>query len=375
MTDEPKQDEPKQELKFESDSASSRSFWIALVLTILVVLWMASGLFIKSPEPEEALPIGEVEPVSVAVKNSTAQTVTQFFQAEGQAQPDRDTSIRAKTSGQIAKVLVSKGQDVDANAVIAVFETAELEAELERAQAELERALREFENATELLDRGVATSDRVTTADAALATARAQAAKAEENLRNTEIIAPFAGRIETLDLDAGEFVQTGTSVGRIVDNTPLTVAIQVPQQSLGLLTNLQPARVLFITGEERAGVVSFVGTSAATDTRTFLVEIDVPNADGKIPAGISAEVQIPVGEVKGHFVSPSTISLDPSGNLGVKTVDEEDIVRFKEIDVVRAQVDGVWVLGLPETARIITVGQGFVRDGDRVNAQDAGDVQ
>ena len=73
-------------------------------------------------------------------------------------------------------------------------------------------------------------------------------------------------------------------------------------------------------------------------------------------------------------MSPSTISLDPSGNLGVKTVDEEDTVRLTT-DVVRAQVDGVWVLGLPETARIITVGQGFVRDGDRVNAQDAGDVQ
>ena len=178
-----------------------------------------------------------------------------------------------------------------------------------------------------------------------------------------------------MDLDVGEFVRLGSEVGRIVDNTPLTIAIQVPQQSLGQLQNLQPARILFIIGEERAGSVSFVGTSAATDTRTFLVEIDVPNQDGSIPAGISAEVHIPVGQVDAHFVSPSTVSLDQFGALGVNTVDETDTVRFYEINVLRAQIKGILVQGLPNTARIITVGQGFVRDGEVVRPQDAGALQ
>ena len=141
------------------------------------------------------------------------------------------------------------------------------------------------------------------------------------------------------------------------------------EQRIAKELNLQPARVLFITGEERAGTVSFVGTSAATDTRTFLVEIDVPNRDGAIPAGVSAEVQIPIGQVEAHFVSPSTVSLDESGVLGVKTVDAENTVRFHEIDVVRAQIEGIWVDGLPDTAQIIVVGQGFVSDGERVRPQ------
>ena len=66
----------------------------------------------------------------------------------------------------------------------------------------------------------------------------------------------------------------------------------------------------FITGEERAGVVTFVGTSAASETRTFLAEIEVENEDGAIPAGISAEVIIPTGEVTAHFLSPSIVSLN-----------------------------------------------------------------
>lgn len=369
MTDQSKTQAEPQALTFTSDKGASRSFWIALALTLLIVAWMGSGFLIPSETGSERTARGEPQPVAVSVRTSTAEPVTQFFQAEGQALPDRDTAIRAETSGQIAAVLVAKGEDVPAGAPIARFETTEREANLLQAKAERDRASREFDNATSLRERGVATADRVAQAEASLAAARAQVTAAEEALENTTIVAPFAGRIETLDLDEGEFVQAGTEVGRLVDNTPLTVAIQVPQQALRQLQNGQPARVQFITGEERAGSVSFVGTSAARETRTFLAEIDVPNADGTIPAGISAEVQIPVGQVDAHFLSPSIVSLNPEGALGVKTVDDENRVRFFPIDVVRAQIDGVWVTGLPDSARIIVVGQGYVSDGEIVRPQ------
>ena len=369
MTDQPKSPTEPETLTFDSDRGASRSLWVALGLTLLIVLWMGSGFVLPAETEAETTERREPQPVAVSVRTSTAEPVTQFFQAEGQALPDRDTAIRAETSGQIADVLVGKGEDVPAGAPIARFETAEREADLARAQAELERATREFENATSLRERGVATADRVSQAEATLAAARAQVTAAKEALENTTIVAPFAGRIETLDLDEGEFVQAGSEVGRIVDNTPLTVAIQVPQQALRQLRNGQPARVIFITGEERAGSVSFVGTSAAKETRTFLAEIDVPNKDGIIPAGISAEIQIPVGQVDAHFLSPSIVSLNPDGALGVKTVDENDKVRFFPIDIVRAQIDGVWVTGLPDTAQIIVVGQGYVNDGETVRPQ------
>lgn len=369
MTDQSEHGSEPERLEFSSDKGASRSFWVAVVLSVVIVLWMGSGFVFPSESEGEVVERGAPQPVAVAVRVSEAEPVTQFFQAEGQALPDRDTPIRAETSGQIAEVLVSKGEDVSAGAPIARFETTEREADLARAQAELERARRESDNATSLRERGVATEDRVAEAEAALAAARAQVAAATEALGNTTIVAPFAGRIETLDLDEGEFVQAGSEVGRIVDNTPLTVAIQVPQQALRQLQNGLPAEVRFITGEVRSGSVSFVGTSAASETRTFLAEIDVPNEDGAIPAGISAEIQIPVGQVEAHFLSPSIISLNPDGALGVKTVDDEGTVRFYPIDVARAQIDGVWVTGLPERARIIVVGQGYVNDGETVRPQ------
>jgi multidrug efflux system membrane fusion protein len=356
---------PKQ-LAFASDKGASRSTWIAAVLVIVIVGWMGSGFIWPSEDTSPKAVREDPKPVAVAVTMSVAETVTQFYQAEGQALPDRDTMMRAEISGEIAEVFVQKGQDVAAGDIIARFDPTNNEADANSAREELARARREFDNAEALLNRGVSTADRVSAARATLADAQAQVTTAQQAAEALAITAPFAGRIETLDLDQGEFVSAGTEVGRLVDITPLTVAIQVPQQSLTRIAVGQSATVRFITGEELPGKVTFVGTSAASETRTFLAEIEVANEDGAIPAGISAEVIIPTGEATAHFLSPSIVSLDTQGVLGIKTVNTDNVVEFFPIQVVKAQIDGIWVTGLPETVDVITVGQGYVNEDETV---------
>ncbi|QFT59227.1 Toluene efflux pump periplasmic linker protein TtgD precursor [Sulfitobacter sp. THAF37] len=359
----------RQVLSFESDRGASRSIWVAAGILVAIVAWMGSGFIL--PSEDGASPDAAAEdpaPVAVAIRKSQAEAVTLFFQAEGQAQPDRDTAIRAEASGDVAEVLVEKGSDVSQGDIIARLASDRVEADLNRALEEQSRAQREFDNASELLERGVGTQDRLSQAQATLASAKAAVTAAQEALDSTNVVAPFDGRIETLSLDAGEYISAGSDIGRIVDNRPLTVTLQVPQQALRRIQNGQKADVSFITGEEREGRVTFVGTSASAETRTFLAEIEVDNEDGAIPAGISAEIRIPTGERQAHFISPSVVSLAPDGVTGVKTV-EDGVVVFHEIEVVRAEVDGIWVTGLPEEARIITIGQGFVRNGETVEAR------
>jgi multidrug efflux system membrane fusion protein len=355
-----------QELDFTSDKGASRSTWIAGFLVLAIVGWMGSGFIFPAADDAPVAKREAPPPVAVAVTPSLAEKVTRFYRAEGQALPDRDTVLRAEISGNITSVLVAKGQDVAAGAVIARFDPAANTADANRAQQELARAQREFDNAVQLLERGVSTADRVAQARAALAAAQSQVADVQQDADALTITAPFAGRIETLDLDEGEFVSSGADVGRLVDITPLTVAVQVPQQSLTRLAVGQPATVLFITGEERTGTVTFVGTSAASETRTFLAEIEIANENGAIPAGISAEVVIPTDEMTAHFLPPSIVSLDTEGTLGIKTVNADNIVEFYPVSVVKAQIDGIWVDGLPDAVDLITVGQGFVSAGETV---------
>ncbi|EPX83538.1 hypothetical protein Salmuc_02146 [Salipiger mucosus DSM 16094] len=267
----------------------------------------------------------------------------------------------------MAHVAVRKGADLAAGQEIARLVDRDLEAALQQASEELNRAQREFDNARSLFDRGVATADRVSDARAGLASAEAQVARAEENLDNAVIRAPFAGRLDALDLDEGEFVQAGTEIGTVLDTDPLEIAIQVPQQSVARISEGQAAQVAFITGEQRTGEVVFVGADADPETRTFKTEIRVPNPENDLASGLSAQVRIPTGTLQAHFVSPAVLSLGTDGTLGVKTVTPDDEVVFHPVSVERTQVDGVWVSGLPENADIITIGQGFVRDGEIVD--------
>lgn len=354
-------------LQFRDDRGAGWSAWIAVALILVVAGWFASGMLTEGGQgaatPSDT---GEFAPVKVAVTTSAARPVEDVFVAEGQAIPERETRILAEISGEIAEVPVTKGDSLSEGAVIARFDAAAREAELRRARAELERAEREFENARTLLERGASTLDRVADTRAALAAAEAQVVAAEEALANTVIRAPFAGRLEDLLVNPGEFVTAGSAVARIVDNTPLTIRGRIPQQSVGRIEAGRPATVSFITGQERDGTVAFVGTNADPETRTFLLEVEVANDGGAIPSGVSAEIRIVTGEVEAHFVSPALLSLDERGILGLKTVDEENTVGFYPVDVVRAETDGVWVTGLPAEARLITVGQGFVRQGETV---------
>ena len=239
---------------------------------------------------------------------------------------------------------------------------------MRRAEEALSTARRELENAESLLGRGVATVDRVTQARSDLAAAEADLAAARDGRDALDVTAPFAGRLEAFDLDRGEVAQAGVPVGEVVDVSPLTVEIQVPQQAIARLREGQEAEVAFVTGAEAAGTVAFVGSSADPETRTFLVEIEVPNESGAIPAGISANVRIPTGTAQAHFAAPSLVSLDPEGRLGIKLV-QEGVVAFAPVEIVRADASGLWVTGLPARARVITVGQGFVRDGERVTVR------
>jgi multidrug efflux system membrane fusion protein len=224
-----------------------------------------------------------------------------------------------------------------------------------------------------LLERGVATTDRVTKARADLASAEAQLTQSEEAADAAVIRAPFAGRLDALDVDEGSFVTAGGEVGTILDTDPLSIVIQVPQQSLSRIREGQEASVQFITGEERSGTVEYVSQDANAETRTFRAEIVVPNPDGAIASGLSVQVRIPTGEMSAHFISPAILSLGTDGRLGVKTVNAENRVVFHEVVLERAQTDGVWVSGLPENARVITIGQGFVSDGESVAPKPEGE--
>jgi len=355
-------------LTFDGDKGAGRSKWVAIFLALLLIGWMGSGYILPSQgADDEQAQATAPQAVTVAVIPSEAQDVQLVLTAEGQSAPDRVTGVQAEASGQVVSVSVARGDLVGAGQEIGRLDASTIEAQLLQAQTQQEQATRDLNNALALQERGVATEDRVSAARAAKAAADAAFTAAQEQLDKTIVRAPFAGRLNDLTLDEGEFVDNGSVVAEVIDNDPLTVVIQVPQQALSRIQTGQTSTVDFITGEQRPGVVSFIGANADQQTRTFRVEVTVDNPDSVMPAGLSARIALPTGQARGHFISPAILSLGTNGELGIKIVEDDNTVAFLPVAIVRAQTDGVWITGLPESASIITVGQGFVNAGDLVD--------
>ncbi|WP_411890667.1 efflux RND transporter periplasmic adaptor subunit [Yoonia sp. SDW83-1] len=359
------------QLRFESDKGAGASKWIAIFLGLALIGWMGSGYIIPTETADEVTEEPTVRPVAVAVIDSAARDIELVLTAEGQSTPDRSTGIQAKASGQMTSVLVARGDLVAAGQELGRIDSRTIEAQLAQAQAQLVQATEDYDRAVTLQGRGIATENQVTQTRAAKVAAEAAVTAAQEQLDNTIIRAPFAGRLNEMTLDVGEFVNDGDVVAEVLDNDPLTVVVQVPQQALSRLEKGQEAQVSFITGETRTGTVGFIGSNADSQTRTFRVEVTVDNPDSQMPAGLSARIVIPTGQARGHFISPAILSLSPTGELGIKTVLPDDTVAFRPIMIVRAQPDGIWVTGLEDETRIITVGQGFVNAGDVVDPRPA----
>lgn len=369
-----------------------RPLVLSLALAMGVALWMLSGALTEQAPDQAESPsnstlggtgpddtglddtgLGDSKPaedaagpMQVLVIDSQAQPIAREVVVQGQLEPWRQVVLRAETEGRVVALPVAKGAWVEAESLLVKLAEDDRPAQLARAQAEV--AARELElSASETLgQQGMQARTQIKNAQAALASARAELARWRLDNERLEIRAPFAGVLESRDLELGSLLQRGDTVLELVDTSRLKATAQVPQQQAGSLALDQPVRVEMLDGREAQGRLIYISRVADPQTRSFRVEAEVPNPGRRLAGGLSAELRIRTGSMRGHFLSPAALTLNDQGEIGVARVDSEDVVHFVSVTLLRTGLDGVWVSGLPEQARIITRGQGFVSEGERV---------
>lgn len=350
----------------------NRSYLIAAGLGLAAIAWVASGLLTPSPAPEGASKSASAggtargEPMRVSVVTQEARMVERAIVVRGQVEPNREVTVRAETTGRIADVVAVEGRPIKAGEVIVRLEMNDREARLAQIEASLREHRRAYDAAKTLGQRGFETQRRLDETWAQVQASEAELARIRLDIDNTTIRAPFDGVLEDRRVELGDYVGMGDEVAMIVDNDPVIAGVRIAQQDVSAVVLGSTAEVALMTGERVTGTIRYIAARGDDATRTFRVEIELANPEGAIASGISAEARIPTGSISGHFLSPAVLALDDSGAFGVMTVDAGNRVAFHPVSVVQAQADGVWVTGLPATARIIVVGQGFVRAGDPV---------
>ncbi|HSA81965.1 MAG TPA: efflux RND transporter periplasmic adaptor subunit [Geminicoccaceae bacterium] len=346
------------------------SYLIAAGIALAISGWLASGqLDAGKTERDPAAAAARSDSArlpTVRVRELVAEPVELVIVVNGKTAPARAVAIRAETDGRIVELGAERGDSVEAGGLLVRIDARERTAMVEQAEATLRMREIEYDAARQLGAKGFQSETKVAEAEANLEAAQAALKQAGIRLDHTEIRAPFAGVLETRPVELGDFVDVGDEVATVIDQDPFLVTGQVSEAKVGYLAVGMTGSATLVSGPTVEGRLRYIGSRADPATRTFTVELEVPNESGRFAAGVSAELRIVYDQALAHRVPASMLALSDEGVVGIKTVDGDNQVVFHPTEIIRADGDSLWVAGLPEQVRAITVGQGFVRAGDEV---------
>ena len=291
-----------------------QTYKTAAILASFLVIWMVSGSMIEEENFEKN--ISTLDTLSsVTIVNSKATNKSQILKSSGFTEADKFVQVRAEVSGRLIARPAQQGDYIEEGDLICQLYIAGREA-------------------------------------------------------YPKIVAPFSGYLETLRVEEGDFLNTGSVCAALIDPDPMLVVADIAEKDIAQVQLGSKASAKLISGRYITGEVTFIASSADKNTRTFRVEISVDNKDRTIRDGVSAEIYIKGKEEPAHKISPAILSLNDQGKLGVRTVTFDNRVEFKEINILEDTNSGMWVSGLGEDARIITLGQEYVFQGQTVNVKE-----
>lgn len=348
-----------------------KTYVIATAMSAFIIFWMVSSLLFsnkKQSYTEAKRPPKTV--ISVQTNDQVAEPIQILLHVQGQVEANRVITIRSEISGRVEDFFAQEGDWVEADSLLVRLDMEDRLAQKAQQIATLQSRRGDYERARSLAKENFQSESVIEEAFAALKSAEASLEHINLEIFRTEVRAPFSGFVEKYHVEIGEYIGEIGEIADYVEINPLVVVVPVAQHNIQKVSKGTKAQVSFATGENREGAVRFISPRAQQSTRTFRVEIVVENPDNEILAGTSADVHLLTGKVTGHFVSSALLGLDDDGIIGIKTVNTNNRVVFYPVSIISALSDGVWVTGLPDRARIITTGHGFVDHGVVVKVSD-----
>ena len=286
----------------------SKNVRISLYILIPIIAWLISGQFIE----EEIIQKKSTKDLtSVIIDKSEAEFFSPKVTLNAAATSEKRVRVIAKTSGEVMPNNVTQGQWVEKDQVLCRLGVVEL--------------------------------------------------------NRTEVKAPFRGYVEKI-IKPGNFINRGEVCAVIIELDPVTFVAEVPEAEIKNIVKGQNVSIMLVTGEIISSKLSFVSKSATPSTRSFRVEAEVRNPNGLIRDGITGTLEISTNKILANKISPSILLLSDSGTLGIRIVNNKNVVEFRPIKILEDTQDGLWVQGIPNASNLIVRGQGFVEDGQKVIA-------
>ncbi|GGL57558.1 hypothetical protein GCM10011392_10000 [Wenxinia marina] len=309
----------------------------------------------RLPEAEARIPAARAALAEATARRSEGAARVAEAQARlREAEINLNAQRRLSEGGYAADTQVANAE--------AAFESAQ--AGVTAAEAAIDGIESQISSAEAGIEGAIAAVEGVR---AGIQSAEAALASAEAEIDRLTITAPFSGLLESDTAELGALLQPGGACATIIQLDPIKLVGFVPELEVARIETGARAGARLASGREVAGEVTFLSRSSDETTRTFRLEVTVPNADMSIRDGETAEILVEAEGREAHLLPQSALTLDDEGQLGIRAVGADSRVQFLPVTLIRDTVDGVWVGDLPEQVDVIVVGQEYVVEGVAVD--------
>ncbi len=353
-------------------------------------LLIAFGAALTGCKAPEAAPKETARKVQVPVETTAVvrKTFVRRLALPGRFEPTRKARIAAEIPGRVIALPVAEGQSVDRDALLIRLDPATARAQAQQASGAVEQAVAQVElarsNARRMrrlaaakvvdqarMEQAVGAEKQ---AKAALLMARAAHDLAQSTVRKLTISAPFAGIVTTRNVELGEVVAPGPPLVTIADYSKMKLLVDVPERSVSKVRVGQQVDIVVraLDGQRLQGAISRIPMHAHGASRTFPVEVEVGNVDGKLRAGMMARAELILESLPDQVVVPLAAVVDEpaSGDNAARSVVfvvEKGKAHRQDVTTGSMQGDeAVVTQGLQGGERLVITGQRRVVDGDAV---------
>lgn len=346
----------------------------AILVLIGFAGWTATGEFssVGSAAPTATDKIEAAETPTAPVRTVAVVTPPRVMHARairlsGQTEADKRAVLATRVAGVISSLPVRQGDRVKAGDILMTLDAEEKTAAVTLAKQVLAQREAEWKAMQRLVKSGNTPKLQADTARSALEAARSQLEAAQAELDRNEVRAPFDGLVDRVTVELGSAVMQGAEIATILDLDPIVGRGEVSERDLGHLKIGDKAEVRLVDGKTVEGAIRYISRDASAQTRTFRIEVAIPNEQGTLPAGMTAEIVLRAAPTDAVILPRSVVTLSAQGDIGIRSVDKDNKVVFHAIDLVDDTPNGLVLGGIPADARIIVAGQDLVAEGDVVN--------
>ena len=268
-------------------------------------------------------------------------------------------NISPSTSNRILTIKADVGDHVSAGQVLVTLDAAQAD----QLRINLEETERQYNRALQLLQIGSGTQSAV---DQLRTQLDAQRAQYRNVMDNTQLISPISGVVTARNYDPGDMTGS-TPVLTIGQITPaVKVVINVNETDLAVIRNGMAVDVAFdaYADEQFAGRITRVSPAVDVNTRTFPVEVQVANADGRLRPGMFARVNINIGTNDNVVVHDRAVMKQTGSNVKYVYVYSNGHVAFRQVQLGQRLDDAYELLGgINDGDTVVVAGQSMLNDG------------